>query len=356
MSETLGNWIAGQACPALNAATLDDLAPATGRVIARVPRSSAEDVDRAAESARAAFENGWGQSERLARAEVLDAIAGRIEAQLEDLARLESLDTGKPIRLTRGLDIPRAALNFRFFAGALRHDETGFHAMDGAINYTLRRPLGAVGLITPWNLPLYLLTWKVAPALAMGNSIVAKPSELTPLSADRLAQIINEVLAERGFPAGVFNLVHGLGAECGQAIVEHPWISAISFTGGTVTGQLVAATAAPLFKKLSLELGGKNPTLIFADADFDAALEGALRSGFTNQGQICLCGSRILVEESIAENFTEALVARVEAMKIGDPSQPETELGALISLAHREKVEGYFALAEEEGGRILTYA
>jgi aminomuconate-semialdehyde/2-hydroxymuconate-6-semialdehyde dehydrogenase len=276
------------------------------------------------------------------------AIAARIRARASELAQLESLDTGKPVTLAQTVDIPRAIANFEFFAGAVRHDETACHEMPGALNYTLRRPLGVVGLITPWNLPLYLLTWKAAPAIAMGNTVVAKPSELTPLTAAALADIFAEV----GAPAGVFNLVHGLGAEAGQALVEHPYVAAVSFTGGTATGARVAAAAAPRFKKLSLELGGKNPTLVFADCEFEAAVEGATRAGFQNQGQVCLSGSRILVEASIYERFVAALLARVRALRVGDPADPETSLGALVSLAHRDKVEGYLALAREEGGTV----
>ena len=253
--------------------------------------------------------------------------------------------------LARAVDIPRAVANFRFFAGAVRHDETGCHPMPGALNYTVRKPLGIVGLITPWNLPLYLLTWKVAPALGMGNTVVAKPSEVTPVTAGLLAEIIYDA----GAPAGVFNLVHGFGAEAGQALVAHPDVDGISFTGGTATGAVVAATAASSFKKLSLELGGKNASVVFADCDFDATVAGVARAAFANQGQICLCGSRILVERSLHDRFVEALVAEVEATRApGDPSDPATAFGSLVSPAHRAKVEGYVELARSEGGTIAT--
>lgn len=291
----------------------------------------------------------WARTGAHERADLLDAVADALEARFEILAALESQDTGKPLRLARGLDIPRAIANFRFFAGAVRHDRTDLHEMAGALNYTIRRPLGVVALISPWNLPLYLLSWKVAPALAMGNAVIAKPSELTPLTANALAEVLHEL----GLPPGVFNLLHGLGPEVGQALVEHRGVAGVSFTGGTATGRQVAATAAPAFKKLSLELGGKNPTVVFADADFEAAVQGAARAGFLNQGQICLCGSRILVERSIAEPFTEALVAEVQKMRIGDPADPSTDLGSLVSPDHREKVERYLALAVEEGGTVL---
>ncbi|MHC4391453.1 MAG: aldehyde dehydrogenase [Planctomycetota bacterium] len=340
--------IAGRACPPATDAYIEDRCPATNAVIARIPRSGTADVATAARAARAAFEGPWASWSQAERADLLDAIADKIDEHKEELAELESLDTGKPIRLATTVDIPRAAKNFRFFAGAIRHDSTECHSMPGALNYTIRKPAGVAGLITPWNLPLYLLTWKLAPALAMGNTVIAKPSELTPLTASRLAELIDDL----DIPEGVFNLVHGYGAEAGQAIVEHPDVSLISFTGGTVTGRKVAATAAPLFKKLSLELGGKNPTLVFADADFDQAVAGALRAGFLNQGQVCLCGSRILVEASIYERFEAALIERVNALAIGDPSEPATEMGALISLEHREKVESYIELARSEGGVV----
>jgi aminomuconate-semialdehyde/2-hydroxymuconate-6-semialdehyde dehydrogenase len=346
----LHNWIGGERLPAKSGAWIDDLNPATDRVIARAPRSGAADVAAAVRAAQEAFVGPWGEFTRLERADLLDAVADEIAKRAPDLAAWESRDTGKPIALASSVDIPRSESNFRFFAGAVRHDQTGFHHMDGAINYTLRQPLGVAGLITPWNLPLYLLTWKVAPALAMGNTVVAKPSEMTPVTATLLGEIFEAV----GAPKGVFNVVHGLGAEAGQALVEHPDVPLISFTGGTATGKRVAATAAPMFKKLSLELGGKNPTLIFADADLDIAVPGAARAAFLNQGQVCLCGSRILVEASIAEAFTARFIAHVNDMTVGPPTDPEVQLGSLISQEHRDKVESYIALAREEGGTIAA--
>lgn len=344
----LGNRIGGEVLPPSTGAYLDDIGPATGTRIASIPRSDAPDVDAAVAAAEAAFTT-WSATSIAERADLLDAVADGLEARLDELAALESLDQGKPVSLATRIDIPRAVANFRFFAGAVRHQELPSHPMaGGAFNYTLRQPLGVVGLITPWNLPLYLLTWKVAPALAMGNTVVAKPSELTPLTADALGAVFDAV----GAPEGVFNVVHGLGAEVGQALVAHPDIKAVSFTGGTVTGRTVAATAAPAFKKLSLELGGKNATIVFDDADVDLAVEGAVRAGFTNQGEVCLCGSRLLVHEAIYDRFVDALVEKVAAMRVGDPTDPETGVGALISAAHRDKVEGYLELAVEEGGTI----
>lgn len=327
---------------------LDDLAPARGELIARIPRGDAHDVAAAVSSAEDAMSGAWGQTGAGERAALLDRVADILEARLDELAALESEDTGKPISLARSVDIPRAVSNFRFFAGALRHSGSDMFPMADAINYTLRRPVGTVGLITPWNLPLYLLSWKTAPALAMGNAIVAKPSELTPLSASALA----EILTEAGLPGGAFNLVHGLGPEVGEPLVAHPRVRAISFTGGTATGARVATTAAPHFKKVSLELGGKNPTVIFADADFERTLDVVVRASFANQGQICLCGSRILVEDALYERFLSAFLERVSALRLGDPRDPETQVGSLISAAHREKVEGYLALAREEGGEV----
>lgn len=345
---TLLNHIGGNDVSAVAGAWLDDVDPSTGRVRAHIPRSGPLDVDAAVGAARAAQEGPWSQTTFTERADLLDRIASGLEARLEELALAESLDQGKPLSLARRVDIPRSISNFRFFAGAVRHQETGFHDMGHSLNYTLRQPLGICALITPWNLPLYLLTWKVAPALAMGNTLVAKPSELTPHTATLLAEICREA----GLPDGVFNVVHGLGGEAGAALTAHPDVKAVSFTGGTATGRLVAAAAAPQFKKLSLELGGKNPTVVFADADLEAAIAGAARAAFTNQGEICLCGSRILVERSVYEPFVTGLVARARALKVGDPRAEDTDLGALVSLAHRDKVEGYIQLAREEGGTI----
>ncbi|MBI4576037.1 MAG: aldehyde dehydrogenase [Planctomycetes bacterium] len=347
--KTLSHHIAGAPRPGASGDWIDDLAPATGALIARVPRGGAEDVDAAVRAAREALAGPWGRAGAAERAAILEEAARRLEARAGELAELESLDTGKPVRLAREVDLPRAVANLRFFAGAVRHDRTDCHEAAGALHYSLRRPVGVVGLITPWNLPLYLLTWKAAPALAMGNAVVAKPSELAPLSASVLA----EVLSQAGLPPGAFNLVHGLGPEAGAALVVHPEVRAISFTGGTATGSAVAAAAASRFKKLSLELGGKNPTVVFADADLEAALEGTVRAGFLNQGQVCLAGSRVLVERSIHERFLEGLVARVRALRVGDPADPATDLGSLISEAHRRRVESYLALAREEGGRVL---
>ena len=350
MTRALTNIIAGDMTPAVGGATIDNRSSVTGEVLCTIPRSNADDVSRAAQAASAARRGPWAGWAVADRADFLDAVADVIEDRLEEIAGLESRDTGKPYRLAATVDVPRAIANFRFFASAVRQHHDGFHEMAGALNYTLRRPVGTVGLITPWNMPLYLLSWKTAPALAMGNTIVAEPSEMTPMTASVLGEILHEV----GLPPGVFNLVHGLGAEVGQALVEHPDVGAISFTGGTATGAIVGRTASERFKKVSLELGGKNATIVFDDCDLDKAVAGAVRAGFANQGQVCLCGSRLLVQRGVFEAFKDRYIQAVSEMVVGDPADPESNLGALISTEHRDKVERYIALAQEEGGEVLT--
>jgi len=346
----LHNFIDGVFVPPANGAYFDDVGPATGDVIAHVPDSDRADVDSAARAAKRAFAS-WSVTPAEQRSRVLLKIADLIEENLEELARLESQDNGKPVSLARQMDIPRAVANFRFFATAILHDATEAHVTDSAaLNYTLRQPAGVAGLISPWNLPLYLLSWKIAPAIAAGNTCVAKPSELTPLTANRLA----ELSLEAGLPPGVMNIVHGYGAKAGAAICEHPDIGLISFTGGTVTGAKVAAAAAPMFKRLSLELGGKNPNLIFADADLVQAVTTSIRSSFANQGEICLCGSRLFVERAIYDEFVQHFVEATKRLRIGDPTDAETDVGALVSAAHLEKVMGYLELAKQEGGTIVT--
>lgn len=346
----LSNFIGGQFLPPASGTYIPDINPATGEVIADIPDSGADDVDAAVEAARKAFPE-WSRASDEQRSKVLLRLADLIERNSEDLAQLESRDSGKPISLARSLDIPRAAHNFRFFATAILHQSSESHAMgERGLNYTLRQPIGVAGLISPWNLPLYLLTWKIAPAIAAGNTCVAKPSELTPLTANRLA----ELSFEAGVPAGVINIVHGYGPSAGAAITAHPRVPMISFTGGTATGEAVARTAAPMFKKLSLELGGKNPNIIFEDADFNEAVKTSIRSSFSNQGEICLCGSRIFVERPVYDRFVEQFVEQTRQLRIGDPADDATEIGALISEAHKRKVSSFFELARSEGGRILT--
>jgi aminomuconate-semialdehyde/2-hydroxymuconate-6-semialdehyde dehydrogenase len=329
---------------------LDNIEPATGHAYGQLTRCDGPDVEHAVAAAREAFP-AWSTTPAHERSRWLVAIADRIERDLERFARAESVDSGKPLELARRVDIPRAVSNLRFFATAVLHQSSESHTTDHeALNYTLRRPRGVAGLISPWNLPLYLLTWKVAPALATGNTAVAKPSELTPLTATLLGEVCREV----GLPAGVLNIVHGLGAEAGAALVEHPDVGTISFTGGTATGATIARAAAPAFKKLALELGGKNPTIVFADAEMNEAIATSVRASFTNQGQICLCGARIFVERPAYDSFVERFVAATRELRIGDPLEPGTRQGALVSRDHLDKVTSYVRLAETEGGTILT--
>jgi len=340
----LANFIGGSFAPPRSGAYLDDIDPSTEEVIAETPDSDERDVDDAVQAAKGAFPS-WSRTPAAERSKLLLTLADLIEKNFDELAELEARDSGKPLELARMLDIPRAVANFRFFATAILHEASEAHITDTtAINYTLRQPLGVVGLISPWNLPLYLLSWKIAPAIAAGNTCVAKPSELTPLTAQRLA----ELSLDAGIPPGVINIVHGLGGKAGRALTCHDGVAAISFTGGTVTGAAVAANAAPRFKKLSLELGGKNPTIVFADADLNDAFRTTIRAAFWNQGEICLCGSRIFVEEPVYEKFVEGFVRAAKELRIGE------DIGALISAAHLEKVLGYIELAKEEGGTIAA--
>ena len=343
------NFINGVFVDAIDGQTLNNLNPATGQTIGTIARSNDSDVEEAVKAAASAQE-AWSSLDMLERATWLDRLADGLEARKEELAHRESRDTGKPLALARRVDAQRSIDNFRFFADFARNQEPEVFEMRDATNFVHRNPVGTVGLITPWNLPLYLLSWKVAPALLMGNTVVAKPSELTPLTANLMCEVASEI----GLPSGVLNVVHGYGPEVGQAILDHPSIRAISFTGGTATGRHVAASAAPMFKKLSLELGGKNATIILDDADLDVAVNGALRAGFTNGGQVCLCGSRILVHASIAEKFTSKLIQLVDEMICGSPEDESTQIGALISQEHMEKVESYIQLGIEEGGNVLT--
>ncbi|MEZ4794941.1 MAG: aldehyde dehydrogenase [Flavobacteriaceae bacterium] len=344
------NYINGTYCEPLSGAWLDNYNPSEGGVYAQIANSNAQDVAKAFEAAKAAFP-GWSQTPFEQRSRILLKIADLIEKNLDRLALAESMDNGKPVSLATKVDIPRASANFRFFGHAITQFASEAHESVGldTLNFTLRQPIGVVGCISPWNLPLYLFTWKVAPAIAAGNTVVAKPSEITPMTA----YLLGEILTEAGLPKGVLNIVQGTGPSAGQAIVEHPGIKAISFTGGTKTGEHLARTAAPLFKKLSLELGGKNPNIIFADCNYDKMLKTTLRSSFANQGQICLCGSRIFVERPLYERFKKDFIAEVEQLNVGHPQQG-VDLGAIVSEAHRDKIERYIELAKEEGGTVLT--
>ena len=342
------NFIDGQFVEPVGGKYIDNIEPATGKPYSQVADSDGRDVDLAVAAAEKAFAD-WSRTPAAERSRILLRIADLIERDLEKFARAESIDTGKPLSLARGLDIPRAVANFRFFATAILHTENEAHITDGvAFNYTLRQPRGIAGLISPWNLPLYLLSWKIAPAIAVGNTAIAKPSELTPMTAFLLC----EICAEAGLPNGVLNVVHGTGPNVGAAITAHPKIGTISFTGGTVTGRKVAETCAPMFKKVSLELGGKNPNIIFADADQDAAIAGSLRSSFANQGQVCLCGSRVFVERSAYKDFVDHFVEKASQLRLGDPLEATTDQGAIVSKAQLDKVKFYVDLAQKEGGKI----
>ncbi len=329
---------------------IENYNPSIGEIYGQIPNSSKEDVEKAYEAAANAFPS-WSNTTLATRSKILSKIAELIKGKLDFLAEAESKDNGKPISLAKAIDIPRAAANFQFYANAITQFSSEAHESVGlnAVNFTLRQPIGVVGCISPWNLPLYLFTWKIAPAIAAGNCVVAKPSEITPMTA----YLLGEICTEAGLPKGVLNIVHGLGTSTGQAIVEHKNIKAISFTGGTKTGAHIARVAAPMFKKLSLELGGKNPNIIFADCDYDKMLATTVRSSFANQGQICLCGSRIFVEEKIYEKFKRDFIKKVAALKVGNPSEKETNIGALVSKEHLEKVKSYIDIAENEGGEIL---
>ena len=348
------NYINGELIGPRTGRYLENFDPSTGSAYSELPDSDSADVEAAGAAAKRAFP-AWSALSAEDRHDTLIRISGLIEANLETLAAAESIDNGKPLSLARSVDIPRAVSNFKFYATAVMHTaneshETMLAGGGRALNYTLRQPLGVAGCISPWNLPLYLFSWKVAPALAAGCTVVAKPSEVTPMTAFMLS----ELCIEADLPPGVLNIVHGTGPNAGGPIVAHPDVKALSFTGGTRTGEELARTAAPMFKKLSLELGGKNPNIIFADCDYDEMLAATVRSSFANQGEICLCGSRIFVERPIYERFRSDFIERVSKLKVGDPLEPDTDVGAIVSKQHFDKIISYIDLAQDEGGNILT--
>lgn len=348
--EKLQNFINGKYNAPVGELYIDNIEPATGQVYSLIPDSDERDVDLAVEAAEKAFPV-WSKMSTEERSKILVKLSEGIEARMDEFVQAESRDNGKPVSLAAHVDIPRAVSNFHFFATAIIHFASESHYMEGeGVNYTLRKPIGIVGCISPWNLPLYLFSWKIAPALAAGNCVIAKPSEITPYTA----YLLGKVAKEAGIPDGVLNILHGLGHKVGDAIVKHKNIKAISFTGGTKTGEYLARTAAPMFKKLSLELGGKNPNIIFADCDFDDMLTTTLRSSFANQGQICLCGSRIFIERSIYDKFKTAFVEKVSKTVVSNPMDPNARLGAVVSESHMEKVLSYVDLARQEGGTVLT--
>lgn len=344
------NYINGAFSDPVGGQFLDNIDPSTGNAYGLIPRSQAADVDLAVAAAKAAFP-AWSSLSAAERSSWLMKVSNAIDAKLDMLALAESKDNGKPLKLATAVDIPRARDNFKFYATAILHDAYETHDMgvDG-FNYTLRQPIGVAGCISPWNLPLYLFSWKIAPALAAGNTVVAKPSEVTPATAYLLSEIMDEI----GFPKGVLNIVHGLGAEVGAAIVAHNDTNIISFTGGTQTGKAISSVAAPMFKKISLELGGKNANVIFDDCDFEDAVNTSVRAAFANQGQICLCGSRIYVQRGIYEKFKAAFLERVNGLTVADPLSDQARMGAVVSKEHMEKVLSYIELAKEEGGTLLT--
>ena len=342
------HWINGRPCEPANGQWLDVFDPATGEVAAQVANGDAGDVDAAVAAAQAAFP-AWSSLPNSERARWLERLADAIEARLDEFAQVEASDGGKPLALARDIEIPRAISNLRFFAHAATQFASESHHGEAGLNYSLRLPLGVVGCISPWNLPLYLFTWKIAPALAAGNTVVAKPSEVTP----RTATLLGEVASHIGFPHGVLNIVHGLGPKVGEAIVTHPGTKAISFTGSSAVGRRIAGITGPMLKKTSLELGGKNATLVFADSDWRKHLDTLVRSAFQNSGQICLCGSRLLVERTIHDELRDAFVKRVQALHIGDPLEAGTQIGPLVSQAQFDKVLACIERARNEGGRVL---
>ncbi len=348
--EKILNYINGALVEPNSGNYLDNYNPSNGRVYSLTPDSEETDVDNAVAAAKEAFKS-WSQTPKQERSDILMKLADIIEKNKDQLIKAESKDNGKPEKLAAHVDIPRAPANIRFFAGAILHDSSNVHEMDGqAINYTLRQPIGVAACISPWNLPLYLLTWKVAPALAAGNTVVAKPSEVTPMTA----YLFSKMCIEAGLPKGVLNIVHGLGSKIGDRLTTHPDTPIVSFTGGTVTGKHISTVTAPMIKKLSLELGGKNPNIVFADADFEKAVSMAARAAFTNQGQICLCGSRIFVEEKIYERFKNALIIKTKLLKVGDPKDSRSNLGAVVSKEHMHKILSKIEEAKKLGGKILV--
>ena len=344
------NFINGKLVSPNSGEYFDNSSPVDGQIYSQIPDSDSTDIDNVVSSAKAAFKT-WSKLSKKDRHDHIMRLADEIENHSDELVKAESKDNGKPEWLARSVDIPRASENFRFFATASLHFDSEVHEMDGkALNYTLRQPVGVVGCISPWNLPLYLLTWKIAPALAAGNTVVAKPSEITPMTA----YLFSEICQKANFPKGVLNIVHGYGDKVGDALSKHPDVPIISFTGGTTTGEKIATVAAPMFKKLSLELGGKNPNIVFEDADFDKSVDMAVKAAFSNQGQICLCGSRLFVQDSIYEKFRDVFVKKTKLLKVGNPKNDDSNLGAVVSGQHLEKILDCIELAKSEGGKILT--
>ncbi len=347
--EKILNYINGELVESTSGNYLDNYNPSNGQVYSLIPDSEELDINNAVMAAKEAF-NNWSKTPKQERSDILMKLADTIDKYSEELVKAESKDNGKPETLAAHVDIPRASANIRFFAGAILHESSQMHEMDGvAINYTLRKPIGVAACISPWNLPLYLLTWKIAPALASGNTVVAKPSEVTPMTAFILSKICIEV----GLPKGILNIVHGLGSKIGDPLTTHLDTPIVSFTGGTVTGKHISKLTAPMLKKVSLELGGKNPNIIFSDANFDKAVSTAARAAFTNQGQICLCGSRLFIQEPIYEKFKIALIEKARKLQVGDPKEKSSNLGAIVSKVHMNKILSKIEQAKKQGGKIV---
>ena len=345
----INNFINGKLVPPNSGEYFDNSSPVDGKVFSQIPDSDSTDIDIAVCAAKEAFKL-WKSLPKKIRHDHIMRLADEIDSHFNELVEAESKDNGKPEHLAKSIDIPRASENLRFFATASLHFNSEIHEMDGkALNYTLRQPVGVVGCISPWNLPLYLLTWKIAPALAAGNTVVAKPSEITPLTA----YLLTKICQKANFPKGVLNIIHGHGYKVGEALTKHPDVPIISFTGGTATGEKIAKVVAPMFKKMSLELGGKNPNIIFEDAEFDKSVSIAVKAAFSNQGQICLCGSRLFIQESIYEKFRKAFIKKTKLLKVGNPKDNSSNLGAVVSKQHLEKILQCIELAKSEGGKIL---
>ena len=348
--EKIQNYINGKFVAPKDGKYFDNIDPSKGIAYSQIPDSQAGDVEEAVKSAKEAFPAWSGLSDE-ERGNWLMKLSDGIAKRIDEFVEAESRDNGKPLKLARTVDIPRAVSNFKFYGTGIQHfSSESHHTVGSGINYTLRKPLGVVGCISPWNLPLYLFSWKIAPALATGNCVVAKPSEITPYTAYLLGKVLDDIQ----FPKGVLNIIHGYGKHAGDAIVRHPDVKAISFTGGTQTGKAISSIAGPMFKKISLELGGKNPNIIFDDCDFDNMLKTTIQSSFSNQGEICLCGSRIFVQKGIYEKFKSAFVEKTKQLKVSFPSDPNAKLGAIVSKPHMEKILSYIQLAQEEGGKILA--
>ena len=344
------HYINGEFVPSLNSATFENISPFTNEPMNDVASGDVDDIDKAVLAAAAAFKGEWGTMKLDERLDYIYKIGDLIEAEVEEIALLESLDTGLPIKQTRKM-VSRAALNFKFYADQVKHVMFGemYPVDDEFVNYTTRQPVGVAGLITPWNAPFMLETWKIAPALATGNTVVLKPAEWSPLSAQRIAEVIDRA----GLPKGVFNVVHGIGEIAGDALVKHKDVRLISFTGETKTGSLIMKNGADTLKRFSMELGGKSPIIVFDDADYERALDAVIWGIYSFNGERCTANSRLYVQESIKDKFIEDVKLRIRKIKVGDPLDDDTEVGPLIKTEHFENVKRYIELAKDEGCEVI---